>query len=103
MTRNGIVYNLNISPYRITLDDITFYFSSINHLEKFSEKLIENRNLIKYSLSKRFGFNVNITLLADIVLYSRVETRGFLITSNGRIYQCKKDITLNGGKMTKKN
>lgn len=103
MTRNGIVYNLNISPYRITIDDLTFYFSSINHLKKFSDKLNENRKIIKHSLSKRFGFTVNITLLADIVLYSRVETRGFLITSNGRIYQCEKDIILNGGKVTKMN
>ena len=103
MSRNGIVYNLNISPYRITIDDLTFYFSSINHLEKFSEKLNENRKIIKHSLSMRFGFTVNITLLADIVLYSRVETRGFLITSNGRIYQCKKDIILSGGKVTKMN
>lgn len=103
MTRNGIVYKLELSPYTITIDETTFYFSSKNHLEKFTEKLTENRELIGYSLSKRFGFNINIELLADIVLYSKVETRGFLIIHKGGTYLCKKDIILSGGKVTKKN
>lgn len=103
MTRNGIVYKLELSPYTFTIDETTFCFSSKNHLEKFAEKLTENRELIGYSLSKRFGFNINIKLLADIVLYSKVETRGFLIIRKGETYLCKKDIILSGGKVTKKN
>ena len=103
MTRNGIVYKLELSPYTVTVDDTTFYFSSKNHLEKFTEKLTENREVIGYSLSKRFGFSINIKLLADIVLYSKIETRGFLINRKGVNYLCKKDIILSGGKVTKKN
>lgn len=103
MTRNGIVYKLDLSPYKVTVDETTFCFSSKNHREKFTEKLIENRELIEYSLSRRFGFNINIKLLADIVLYSKVETRGFLIIRKGETYLCKKDITLSGGKVTKKS
>lgn len=103
MTRNGIVYDLRKSPYIVDNDDLTFYFSSVNHKEKFIEKRTENRELISYSLSKRFGFNINFNLLSDIVLYSKVETRGFLIKYKGESFICKKDITLNGGKVTKKN
>ncbi len=78
-------------------------FSSINHLGKFMEKLNENRDTISYSLSKRFGVNVNFALLSDIVLYSKIETRGFLINHKGVFYTCKKDIILNGATLTKKN
>lgn len=103
MTRNGIVYNLNLSPYIFGINDTMFCFSSKNHLEKFTEKLQENRELISYSLSKRFGFNINVTLLADINLYAKVESRGFLIKHRGESYTCKKDIILSGATLTKKN
>nr|DAI89899.1 MAG TPA: hypothetical protein [Caudoviricetes sp.] len=102
MTRNGIVYDLKLSPYYITIDEVTFYFSSKNHLEKFTEKLTENREVINYSLSKRFGVNINFKILNDIVLYSKVETRGFLIKHKGEAYSCKKHIVLNGVILTKK-
>lgn len=103
MTRNGIVYRLELSPYIATIENITYYFSSINHLEKFMEKLYENRELISCSLSKRFGVNVNVNILSDIVLYSKVETRGFFIKYKGVFYSCKKDIILSGATMMKKN
>ena len=103
MTRNGIVYDLRKSPYIFEHNEFTYYFSSVNHKEKFLEKLRENRELINYSLSKRFGCNVDFNLLSDIVLYSKVETRGFLIKHKGDFFKCKKDIILNGEKATKKN
>ena len=103
MTRNGIVYKLELSPYKAIIEDVTYMFSSVNHLDKFMEKLNENRDTISYSLSKRFGVNVNLAILSDIVLYSKIETRGFLISYKGVFYSCKKDIILNGATLTKKN
>lgn len=103
MTRNGIVYNLKLSPYTIGLNNITYYFSSQNHLEKFTEKLTENREVINYSLSKRFSITVNVNVLADLILYAKVETRGFLVKHKGEFYSCKKDIILSGVTVTKKN
>lgn len=102
MTRNGIVYNLYKSPYLIGLNGITFYFSSKNHLEKFTEKMTENRELISYSLSKRFGITINVNMIADITLYATIETRGFLIEHKGDYYTCKKDIILSGAIQMKK-
>lgn len=103
MTRNGIEYKLELSPYKATVDGVTYIFSSVNHLDKFIEKLGENREIINYSLSKRFGFSVNLNILNDIVLYARIETRGFLIEYKGVYFSCKKDIILSGGTPTKKN
>lgn len=103
MTRNGIVYDLKLSPYKATVEGVTYIFSSVNHLDKFMEKLNENRDVISYSLSKRFGVLINLAILSDVVLYSKVETRGFLISHKGVCYSCKKDIILNGVILTKKN
>lgn len=103
MTRNGIVYNLELSPYKATVEGVTYMFSSVNHLNKFMEKLNENRDIISYSLSKRFSISVNLDILSDVVLYSKVETRGFLINHKGVTYSCKKDIILSGVILMKKN
>jgi hypothetical protein len=103
MTRNGIVYKLELSPYSATIEGITYMFSSVNHMEKFLEKINENREIISYSLSKRFNVNINFGILSDIVLYAKIETRGFLIKHKGEIFSCKKDIILNGATLMKKN
>ena len=103
ITRNGIVYDLRLSPYSIKIGDVTYYFSSKNHLEKYSEQLYDNRNAIRISLSGRFGIDVNLSLLADIVLYGKVETRGFFIVCKGVPYLCRKNITLNGETLTEKH
>lgn len=84
-TRNGVYYNLELSGYRHTIDNITFVFSSQLHKDKFKKKLTENRNKINVSLSKRFNISVDVPHLADIVLYRKIETRGFLvITADGK-------------------
>lgn len=78
-TRNGVYYNLALSEYRETVNGLTFVFSSQIHKDKFLEKLNENRDIINYSLSKRFKMKIDLNLLADIVLYKKIESRGFLI------------------------
>lgn len=103
ITRNGIVYKLELSPYTATVEGVTYMFSSVNHLGKFTEKLDENREYISQSLSRRFGVAINIDVLSDIVLYCKVETRGFHIEYEGVSYSCKKDIILSGATLTKKN
>lgn len=96
MTRNGIVYNLKKSPYIVEENGIKFYFSSKNHMEKFKENLDDNRNTLGYSLHKRFKTWLLCNELYDIVLYSKIETRGFLVSIEGNDYICQKEIVLSG-------
>lgn len=91
ISRNGICYDFTISEYRHTVDGLTFVFSSRLHLEKFKKKLKQNREIINYSLSKRFNMGINVSQLADIVLYKKIETRGFLIVTNEGIELWQKD------------
>lgn len=102
ITRNGICYDLKISEYRHTVGGLTFVFSSRLHLEKFIKKLEENRDILNYSLSKRFNIPVDISELADIVLYRKIETRGFLILTNEGNELCRKSLSYYGGKVKPK-
>ena len=99
-TRNGVYYDLKNSCYRTTVDGLTFVFSSKSHLDKFRKKLKENREIINYSLTKRFKVTVNVSQLADIVLYRKIETRGFLILTNEGNTICQRNVKFDGGKVT---
>lgn len=102
-TRNGVCYDLQRSTYRTTVNGLTFVFSSRLHLDKFTSKLKENRDIINYSLTRRFGFTIDVSQLADIVLYKRIETRGFLIVTNEGKELWQEGLKFVGGKATKKN
>lgn len=103
ISRNGVYYDLQLSNFRYKVGDLTFVFSSQLHLDKFKKKLKENRDIINYSLSKRFKMAVDVSQLADIVLYRKIETRGFLIITGEGKQLCQKCIIFNGGKVTTPN
>lgn len=103
LTRNGVCYNLSKSEYRYTINRVTFVFSSQLHLDKFVDRLKSNRDIINYSLTKRFNIEVDVSTLADVVLYKKVETRGFLIEVEDEEITCLKSLKCNGAKMTSRN
>ena len=100
LTRSGVAHDLRISPH-ITIvkygdkDELTYVFSSELYLNKFESKIEENRNKINNSLSQRFGINITLNKLADIKLYEKTETRGFLILGKEE-YTCLSTIKLDG-------
>lgn len=100
ISRNGVCYDLNISSYRYRVDNLTYVFSSKLHLEKFKTKFKENRDIINRSLSNRFNVDVDVSQLADIVLYRKIETRGFLIVTVEGKELCQNNITYGGGEVT---
>ena len=102
-TRNGVYYDLSCSSHRLEIDGLIFVFSSKLHLDKFKQKKQENREKINHSLTKRFAFNIDVSALADIVLYKKVETRGFLIVTKGGTELCQESIIFGGGRVTQGN
>lgn len=101
LTRNGIAYNLSLSPYKTTIkydenDYITYKFSSKLYKDNFKSKLKVHRENINNSLSKRFGFSIKTEKLSDLKLYSSIEKRGFLIETREGIYECLNTIELDG-------
>lgn len=100
ITRNGICYDLTVSEYRATVKSLTYVFSSQLHLDKFMERIDENREKINKSLSKRFNVLVDVSVLADMILYKKIETRGFLIVTNEGQELWQNEVTFVGDKVT---
>lgn len=106
LTRWGIAHNLEISPYSLIVDyedeQLEYVFSSQQYKDIFYKKFIENRLKINESLSKRFGFKIEVDKLADLKLYSMTEKRGFLIKGKEE-YKCLDTIELIGVNLIHKN
>lgn len=100
LTRNGVAYDLKKSPYKFSIkydnEILTFKFSSELYLNKFKSRIDSNRLSITNSLSNRFGFNICNNKLCDIKLYSIIEKRGFLISSQEGLFECLNIIKLDG-------
>lgn len=101
LTRNGIAYNLKLSPYEVIVnynknEQIKYKFSSNLYKENFENKLLSNRDSISTSLSKRFGFIIVNEKLCDLKLYSSIEKRGFLIETKEGFIECLNTIKLDG-------
>lgn len=103
ITRNGVVYNLKISPFIKNELGIRYFFSSKLHLNKFVAQRDANRISLEESLRKRFGFKVSLNIIADLLLYEKIETRGFYIEVEKEEYLCKEDIILSGDLLMKKS
>lgn len=95
MTKNGIEYNLKISPYEIKINDYTFKFSSKFYKEKYNELLNETAIKNNLSLSKRYKVKFEFSELWAILLYREIEKRGFYILKNNEVITCLDDIIIN--------
>lgn len=104
VTRSQVYHNgLDESIHRLTVEynedtKLTFVFSSELYKNIFTRNLKDNREKINAALSKRYGFNIQNNIIADIKLYKEKEKRGFLILGKEE-YRCLNDIQLNGQKL----
>lgn len=107
LSRGKIAYDLNASPYTLTvkykLHTLTYAFSSQLYRDKFDKTLKENRLKINESLSKRFGFVCVCDEIADLRNYATIEKRGFLIYKGLVKFECLNDIIFDGQMMMKPN
>lgn len=101
LTRHGIAYNLRHTPYIITTAHAVFHFSSNLYMTNFLNRQKEHRDIINYSLSKRFNINMQLTVFPDLVLYAKIEKRGFHVKVGNEVITCRNNIILSGEKLTK--
>lgn len=103
MTRNNIIYDLRLSMFKYKLNNIEYVFSSQLHRDKFIARYEDNRKKLSHKLTEKYSFNISHDIMADLLLYEKVETRGFLIYNERGKELCKENLILNGEKVTLKN
>lgn len=96
ITRNGVCYALPFSPYTCSLYEMTFHFSSENHMDKFLTERDEFIEKINDSLSARFKVAVDAKELATVLFYKKVETRGFYISTEEGNATCLEELEFSG-------
>jgi len=101
-SRSNVYRILSESPFTHEEENIKFFFASQNHLDSFTEKKEENRNSINGSLSNRFKMAISLNVLADITLYSKIETRGFYLEIGGVSISWLDKVILDGIREIKK-
>ena len=72
-------------------------------MKRFGEKRNENYNMIYNYIYKRFKYQLDCRLLADLNLYQKIETRGFYVQLNKEVYLCPDNLILNGDSKMKKS
>ncbi len=83
LTRNGVCYSIMDSPFYQDYGGYRFFFSSETHRSKFFEKARIREEWLTDSLSRRFHFKFDASLLAIFQLYDQVESRGFYVVCEG--------------------
>ena len=83
-----MIYNdINESNYTIEYDELVFYFSSKFYLEKFTR---EYSNFIKDETMKfkiKYKCNAYIDEMLLLLLYKKIEKRGFKVLYDGNELQ----------------
>lgn len=101
MTKSGVEANLKISPYSYKIEyrakTIEYYFSTARAMNRFVEMLESNRKFISGSLENRFKVKFIIANdFCDLILYRKIESRGFYILIDGRGYEWPGSLYYNG-------
>lgn len=78
-TVNGVYYDVSCSPLCTARNGYRYYFSSQTHLDKFLLKAPIKEEWLNDSMSRRFKFEFQIGVIADMQLYMQIETRGFYV------------------------
>lgn len=95
LTKNGVCYDLKESPFTYEWRGIVYFFSSNMHRNHFKRDVVKKEEWLEDSLTRRFKCTVRLPILADIQLYTQIETRGFYVqTNDGAEYESGLEIVI---------
>ena len=81
-----MVYNdLNESNYTFKYDDLVFYFSSQFYLEKFIKEHLQFIKDETMKLKIKFKCSIYCNEMILLLLYKRIEKRGFKVTYKNKL------------------
>lgn len=83
MTRNGIEYDLPVSPYKVNIGIFTLHFSSRTYEKKFVSQYEDFKQSLETEMINRYHVKISgVEVLAVPYLYAKIEKRGFYVTAN---------------------
>ena len=93
-TQKGIYRDIGDSDYCITVEDITFYFSSKFYLGNFTKAIEKETADFSKRMEKVYNdkFNLKIDKFALIRLYELIEKRGFRVVINVEEVRCLNNV-----------
>lgn len=94
ITRRGICYDLDESPYFIRMFGLTFYFSSKVYQEKFTKEVCKYIEYQSIMLFNKFKIETDFSKFLSICYYEKVEKRGFKIVDNTNKNEITKGVVL---------
>ena len=102
--RSEIFYNLKSSKWVLYNKDthLRLYFSSKFYMQKFIETFDDEKDILSYRFKRMYKCNLDLSYFYDIVVYSKIEKRGFYITLKGESFECLNNIILTGEKLINK-
>ena len=87
MTKYGVSYDFSNAEFEARFDGVTFRFSSKSHLARFMEYASQHMRGVSSSLTRRFKYGIEASILALFQYYRQVETRGFYVIVGDTIYR----------------
>lgn len=93
-TKKGIYKNIGDSDYCVTVEGITFYFSSRFYLGNFTKAVEQEMTDFSKRMEKVYNdkFNLKMDKFALIRLYELIEKRGFRVVINGEDVRCLNNV-----------
>ena len=82
LTKGGIEFDLNESPFYYTLEGLTFYFSSNFYKNKFMENCLSYARCENTKILSKYKVYINMKIFLLISFYAKIEKRGFRIHDN---------------------
>lgn len=79
ISKRGIYYRLEQSPYTYTYGALTFYFSSPVYRDKFADQLKAEIDIYNYRKTVRSGIRSTAIFTPAFEFYKKIETRGFYV------------------------
>lgn len=93
-TRKGIYLNLLESDYNITLNNLTFYFSSKIYLQKFANNVKSYIDTEQAKINIKYGIYISLSSYLMLAYYKKIEKRGFRVYNEKTKREISENVAL---------
>lgn len=77
ISKRGIYYRLDQSPFTVKYGALTFYFSSPVYAKKFGENVQTEIDIYNYKIYTKTGIRSTAIYVPAFMFYRNIEKRGF--------------------------